>query len=141
MHGSLDITWDVAMMMGCSDVGGRQQRAMMWHPCAGLMCTLMCPQGLASLPCMGTMRHRDTGWKLLPTFQPENGRWPSLQELFLSVCLWSMVLCYGCYSCASRAWASCPQTCQNCACRYTESKSNNLSYWGLDYPPLSAYQV
>ena len=21
MHGSLDITWDVAMMMGCSDVG------------------------------------------------------------------------------------------------------------------------
>ena len=22
-----------------------------------------------------------------------------------------------------------------------ENKSNNLSYWGLDYPPLSGYQV
>ena len=25
--------------------------------------------------------------------------------------------------------------------RYAETKQNNLSYWGLDYPPLSAYQV
>ena len=25
--------------------------------------------------------------------------------------------------------------------RYRETKHNNLSYWGLDYPPLSAYQV
>lgn len=26
-------------------------------------------------------------------------------------------------------------------CRYAETKHNNLSFWGLDYPPLSAYQV
>ena len=25
--------------------------------------------------------------------------------------------------------------------RYVETKHNNMSYWGLDYPPLSAYQV
>lgn len=27
------------------------------------------------------------------------------------------------------------------ACRYRNSSLNDLSYWGLDYPPLSAYQV
>ena len=26
-------------------------------------------------------------------------------------------------------------------CRYTNSTDNDLDYWGLDYPPLSAYQV
>ena len=25
--------------------------------------------------------------------------------------------------------------------RYTNTSLNNLEYWGLDYPPLSAYQV
>jgi ALG6, ALG8 glycosyltransferase family len=25
--------------------------------------------------------------------------------------------------------------------RYVATKDNNLSYWGLDYPPLTAYQV
>ena len=28
-----------------------------------------------------------------------------------------------------------------CHCRYTNTTDNDLSYWGLDYPPLSAYQV
>lgn len=27
------------------------------------------------------------------------------------------------------------------ACRYRNSTSNDLSYWGLDYPPLSGYQA
>ena len=27
------------------------------------------------------------------------------------------------------------------ACRYRNSTSNDLTYWGLDYPPLSGYQV
>ncbi len=26
-------------------------------------------------------------------------------------------------------------------CRYSNSTDNDLDYWGLDYPPLSAYQV
>lgn len=25
--------------------------------------------------------------------------------------------------------------------RYTQTADNDLQYWGLDYPPLSAYQV
>lgn len=31
----------------------------------------------------------------------------------------------------------------NCSpsCRYTNSTDNDLHYWGLDYPPLSGYQV
>lgn len=26
-------------------------------------------------------------------------------------------------------------------CRYSNCTNNDLDYWGLDYPPLSAYQV
>ncbi len=26
-------------------------------------------------------------------------------------------------------------------CRYTNTTDNDLNYWGLDYPPLSGYQV
>ena len=27
------------------------------------------------------------------------------------------------------------------SCRYRNTTDNDLQYWGLDYPPLSAYQV
>lgn len=28
-----------------------------------------------------------------------------------------------------------------CDIRYFESPNNNLSYWGIDYPPLTAYHM
>ena len=54
-----------------------------------------------------------------------------------------------CKSGALRAiWSTLRQDVQRMAeppihllCRYMQTSQNDLAYWGLDYPPMSAYQV
>ena len=83
-------------------------------------------QERASRQCMATTRLRDTGWRSPTTFPSTNGIEIAISlkeppEISLSLP------------------PSLPPSLTNSLCRYENTTDNDLQYWGLDYPPLTAY--
>lgn len=77
-------------------------------------------QGKVILRCMGTMRPRDIGWRLLWIWKSKTGGYDTLWNAW---CLARLTFVMHLYN------------------RYRNTTENDLDYWGIDYPPLSAYQV
>ena len=82
-------------------------------------------QVLASRRSMATSRRSGTGWRSQSTRQSGSGALClSLSSLCFKVCRHSI-----------------PRPSVHSLFRYIQTSRNDLAYWGLDYPPLSAYQV
>jgi len=74
---------------------------------------------------MVTSRRSGTGWRSQSTRLFESGALcSSLGPLYIRVCKHSI-----------------PKPSVHLLCRYMQTSQNDLAYWGLDYPPMSAYQV
>lgn len=74
---------------------------------------------------LGIMRRKDIGWKS-PFIHPYRNGNSSMANSGSDIAALG-----GCLTAAQRC----------CGCRYQETSDNPLGYWGLDYPPLSAYQA